>query len=51
MTAGDALLAIQELLDGVEWTPSTLEAIAEILRKSGYRIRDLDDMDRRETAE
>lgn len=41
----DIVLAIQELLDGVEWTPSTLDKIAELLIANGYRIRDLDDVD------
>lgn len=37
------LLKIQELLDGVEWTPETLEQIADLMRNNGYRIRDLDE--------
>jgi len=41
MKPDDALLAIQELLDGVEWTPTTLEEIAAIMVKAGYRIRDV----------
>jgi len=43
----DLLLAIQELLDGVEWTPATLEDIAQLMVNAGYRIRDLDDVDRK----
>jgi UDP-N-acetylmuramate-alanine ligase len=39
----EAMLAIQQELDGVAWTAETLERIAEILRQAGYRIRDLDD--------
>ena len=39
-TAPDALLAIQELMDGVEWTPDTLERIAEILEGAGYHVSD-----------
>jgi hypothetical protein len=39
------MLAIQQELDGVEWTAETLERIAEILKHTGYRIRDLDDRD------
>lgn len=35
-----ALLDIQELMDGVTWTPGTLCAIADILENSGYRVRD-----------
>ena len=42
----DLLLAIQERLDGVEWSSQTLEEIADLMVKSGYRIRDLDDFDR-----
>jgi hypothetical protein len=41
----EAMLAIQQELDGVEWTADTLERIAEILHRAGYRIRDLDDRD------
>jgi hypothetical protein len=41
----EAMLAIQQALDGVEWTADTLERIAEILHQAGYRIRDLDDRD------
>jgi hypothetical protein len=47
----DALLAIQEQLDGVEWTPDTLERIAEIMVRAGYRIRDLTDVDRTHPSE
>jgi integrase len=32
-------------IEGVEWTPDTLERVAEILQHAGYRIRDLDDND------
>lgn len=45
MKAEDALLAIQELLDGVEWDSRTTDKIAEIMVQAGYRIRDLDDED------
>ena len=41
-----ALLAIQELMDGIEWTPNTLGEIADILVRAGYRVRDLNDADR-----
>jgi hypothetical protein len=41
----EAMLAIQQELDGVEWTADTLERVAEILHQAGYRIRDLDDRD------
>jgi hypothetical protein len=46
MTDSDLLLQIQELLDGVEWTPDTLENIAWLMNEHGYRIRDRDDRDR-----
>ncbi len=45
MTPDEALLAIQQEMDGVEWTPDTLDRIAEIMVKAGYRIRDLNDVD------
>lgn len=38
MNADDALLAVQELMDGVIWTPDTLDRIADIMRGAGYRI-------------
>lgn len=41
-----ALLAIQELLDGVEWSADTLGEVAQIMIGAGYRIRDLNDVDR-----
>lgn len=44
----DVLLAIQEKLDGVEWTPDTLEEIAQLLIDNGYRVRDRDDCDQGE---
>ena len=45
MNDHDAMLAIQELLDGVEWSANTLEEIAAVVIKAGYRIRDLDDVE------
>lgn len=48
MDGSDVLLGIQELLDGQEWTPDTLERIAALMIRGGYRIRDLDDIDREE---
>jgi hypothetical protein len=45
MNDHQAMLAIQQELDGVEWTADTLERVAEILQHAGYRIRDLDDSD------
>lgn len=38
--AADTLLAIHRLMDGVEWSPSTFESIAEHLRAAGYAIRE-----------
>lgn len=38
----EALLAIQELIDGVEWT-STLGELTNIVRKAGYRVLDTED--------
>ena len=43
MNSSEALLSIQELMDGVEWSPSTLDEIADIMRLAGYRVRDIDD--------
>jgi hypothetical protein len=45
MDEHEAMLAIQKELDGVEWTPETLDRIAEIMRKAAYRIRDRNDRD------
>ncbi len=45
MTDHEAMLAIQELMDGVEWNSDTLDAIGAIMTKAGYRLRDLDDRD------
>lgn len=45
MNAEEALLAIQEQLDGVEWSSQTLEEIASIMTRAGYRIRDMNDVD------
>lgn len=42
----DALLAIQDVMDGTAWDADTLETIATILIKAGYSIRDLDNNDR-----
>lgn len=44
MTDHDAMLAIQELLDGVEWNSNTLSEVANILQHAGYRVRDLDEV-------
>ena len=44
MTDHESMIAIQELMDGVEWTGDTREAIAEILINAGYKVRDLNDV-------
>jgi len=40
MCAKDALRAIQALMNGKEWSPDTLNAIAEILDNAGYPVAD-----------
>lgn len=42
MNDHEIMLAIQELLSGVEWSPDTLDQIAELLHDNGYCIEDLD---------
>lgn len=45
VSLGDETLhAIQKLLDGVEWSADTCDAIAEVLRSAGYEVRDVADM-------
>ena len=44
----EIVLAIQELLDGVEWNPDTMSEIALLLVKNGYRVRDCNDVDHQE---
>src|SRR5439155_15080322 len=51
MNDHEALLAIQELMDGVEWSPDTLDEIASVMRRAGYRIRDTDGIDPEEIKE
>jgi hypothetical protein len=36
----EALQAIHALMDGKEWSPDTLEAIAVVVRSAGLVIRD-----------
>jgi hypothetical protein len=43
MNDHDILLAIQELLDGVEWKVDMLDEIARLLSDNGYRVRDIDE--------
>ena len=45
MNDHDAMLAIHELLDGVEWGSQTLEDIAVIMEQAGYPIRDCNDVE------
>lgn len=42
MSADEALLQIQELLSGVEWSASTLDEIAAVMENAGYTIEDID---------
>jgi len=42
MTELEAMLAIQDLMDGIEWNADTLDAIAQIMVEAGYKIHDLD---------
>lgn len=46
MNDHEIVLRIQELLDGVEWTPSTLDEIAGVLSDNGYAVHDLDGVER-----
>jgi hypothetical protein len=46
MNDHDLLLAIQELLDGVEWTPSTLDQIADLMTANEYEIHSIDSRSR-----
>lgn len=48
MEATDALLAIQEILDGTEWDSGTACEVAAVMVAAGYRIRDLDEIDHEE---
>jgi len=41
----DLLMAIQQLLDGVEWDSNTLEHIATLLDDNGYTVRDPNDLE------
>ena len=41
MNDHDLLLLIRELLDGVEWSADTCQAIAELLHANGYTIEDI----------
>jgi hypothetical protein len=40
MNESELLVAIQGMLDGVEWTAETLSDIADLLNANGYRVRD-----------
>lgn len=42
MKAEEALLAIQELMSGVEWCGDTLEEIAKIMELAGYPLQDIE---------
>ena len=43
MSDHEAMLAIQELLDGQAWTAEVLEEIADVLQQAGCRVRDIED--------
>jgi hypothetical protein len=43
MTDHEIVLAIQDLMDGVEWTLDTLDIIAMLLDENGYRVRDINE--------
>ena len=45
MNDHEAMLAIQELMDGTEWTVGTIDGVAAIMRAAGYRLRHMDDVD------
>lgn len=52
MSPHEAMLAIQEMMDGVEWDAATLDGICQILNEAGYPVRDLDeDIEQPETYE
>lgn len=42
MNDHDLLLAIQELLDGTEWSADTIEQVALLMEQNGYHISDFD---------
>ncbi|WP_460450317.1 hypothetical protein [Alsobacter sp. SYSU BS001988] len=48
MNESDAVLAVKGWMDGTERNAGTPDAIAQIMAKPGYQIRDLDEVDRRE---
>lgn len=41
MTDHEIILAIQEMLDGVEWSPDILSEIADLLTNNGYAVSDI----------
>ena len=43
MNDHELLLAIQELMDGVEWNADTLDEIGKLMDDNGYRLRNLED--------
>jgi hypothetical protein len=43
LTDHEAMLAIQQVLDGTEWNSDTFEAIAQIVTDAGHAIRDMND--------
>lgn len=41
MSESEALFKIQEILSGNEWSPETIDEIAEVMEKAGYSIEDI----------
>ena len=52
MSPHEAMLAIQEMMNAEEWSPDTLDGIAEVLNEAGYPVRDqVDDLEQPEIYE
>lgn len=47
ITASTALREIHKILDGVEWSPDTLDEIARVVIRAGYEIHDSNEVDER----
>jgi hypothetical protein len=43
LTKAQALDRIHELLDGQEWSPETISEIADVLRRAGLEVHDVED--------
>lgn len=44
MNDSQTLWAIRDLMDGQEWTPDTLNQIADLVRATGRDIRDTEEI-------